>query len=160
DAPDGRIAIEMSVRGAAGEPLVVRVRDLEVASTSALAPAKGRGIDDALLADKLGALGGTPFTLARLDTAALAPGLHLAVWELKDVRRRLVAALEPAVLARPRTVRTGVIEALRVRIPDSADTVPLIVPLVRDDAQLDAVLELGVPEVELDWMELVGLGRA
>src|SRR5262249_10228969 len=32
--------------------------------------------------------------------------------------------------------------------------------LCRTDAQLDAVLAAGLPEVELDWMELVGLGRA
>jgi putative protease len=37
---------------------------------------------------------------------------------------------------------------------------PLLVPLCRDDAQLDAVLDAGAREVELDWMELVGLGRA
>ena len=33
-------------------------------------------------------------------------------------------------------------------------------PLCRTDAQLDAVLEAGAGEVELDWMELVGLARA
>jgi putative protease len=37
---------------------------------------------------------------------------------------------------------------------------PALVPLCRTDAQLDAVLAAGFPEVELDWMELVGLGRA
>ncbi len=31
---------------------------------------------------------------------------------------------------------------------------------MRDDAQLDAVLDAGAREVELDWMELVGLSRA
>jgi putative protease len=36
----------------------------------------------------------------------------------------------------------------------------LVVPLCRSDAQLDAVLDAGATEVELDWMELVGLGRA
>ena len=35
-----------------------------------------------------------------------------------------------------------------------------VVPLCRTDAQLDAVLAAGATEVELDWMELVGLGRA
>jgi putative protease len=34
------------------------------------------------------------------------------------------------------------------------------VPLCRDDAQLDAVIDAGAREIELDWMELVGLGRA
>src|SRR5204863_154668 len=35
-----------------------------------------------------------------------------------------------------------------------------VVPLCRDDAQLDAVLDAGATEVELDWMELVGLAKA
>jgi len=34
------------------------------------------------------------------------------------------------------------------------------VPLCRNDEQLDAVLDAGAREVELDWMELVGLQRA
>jgi putative protease len=42
----------------------------------------------------------------------------------------------------------------------AATSMPLLVPLCRDDAQLDAVLDAGAREVELDWMELVGLGRA
>jgi len=36
----------------------------------------------------------------------------------------------------------------------------LLVPLCRTDEQLNALLDAGVPEVELDWMEFVGLGRA
>ena len=36
----------------------------------------------------------------------------------------------------------------------------LIVPLVRNDEQLDAVLAAGAKDVELDWMELVGLAKA
>src|SRR5690606_32525823 len=43
--------------------------------------------------------------------------------------------------------------------PDLEST-PLVVPLCRNDAQLDAVLEAGARHVELDWMELVGLARA
>jgi putative protease len=35
-----------------------------------------------------------------------------------------------------------------------------IVPLVRSEAQLEAVITAGVAEVELDWMEFVGLGHA
>jgi putative protease len=35
-----------------------------------------------------------------------------------------------------------------------------LVPLVRSDTQLDAALDAGCAEVELDWMEFVGLGKA
>jgi putative protease len=34
------------------------------------------------------------------------------------------------------------------------------VPLCRTEAQLEAVIAAGLPEVELDFMEIVGLGRA
>jgi U32 family peptidase len=37
---------------------------------------------------------------------------------------------------------------------------PRVVPLVRRAEQLEAVIALGFPEVELDWMELVGLEQA
>jgi putative protease len=37
---------------------------------------------------------------------------------------------------------------------------PIVIPLCRTDEQLDAVLDAGATEVELDWMELVGLGKA
>jgi putative protease len=36
----------------------------------------------------------------------------------------------------------------------------MVVPLCRNDEQLDAVLDAGAREVELDWMELVGLAKA
>lgn len=180
--PLGRIAVELEVSGAAGAPLVVRAaiasrhvhpahagHDVEVRSVTNLAPARGAGLTRELLVDKLGALGGTPFHLGELGTRALASGLHLPVSELKELRRQLVAQLELAVTRVDRTVTTeSVIDAVRARAfraiePGAAAAepeVPVVIPLCRDDAQLDAVLDSGAREVELDWMELVGLGRA
>jgi hypothetical protein len=37
---------------------------------------------------------------------------------------------------------------------------PELVPLVRTDEQLDAAIDVGCREVELDWMEFTGLGKA
>jgi putative protease len=37
---------------------------------------------------------------------------------------------------------------------------PLLLPLCRSEAQLEAVIDAGLGEVELDWMEMVGLARA
>jgi putative protease len=159
--PLGRIGIDLIVRGEVGKPLVVRARDVEVKSASSLAAARGTGLTPELVRGKLGALGGTPFHLASLDTAELQAGLHLPVSELKELRREVVAALD-AQLIRGRDVPShSVIESLRLtdaRRP--TPNAPLLVPLVRSDAQLDAVLDAGAREVELDWMELVGLARA
>jgi putative protease len=171
DAGDthGRVPLALRVEGAAGAPLVVhasaRSYTAVARSRSALAPARGGGIDEALVTDKLGALGDTPFSLVRVDTAALAAGLHLPVSELKQLRRELVDALGAQVARGPsrQVVETSVIEAVRraaAGAPAPTDVAPALVPLCRTDAQLDAVLAAGFPEVELDWMELVGLGRA
>ncbi len=165
--PLGRIAVELVAGGSPGEPLHVRAiargREVSAATASTLAPARGAGLTREMIADKLGALGGTAFHLGALDTTAVAPGLHVPVSELKELRRVLVAGLDAAIARVERTVAPGsVIEAVRARqpAPAAADLAPAVVPLCRDDAQLDAVLDAGAREVELDWMELVGLGRA
>ncbi|HWO25603.1 MAG TPA: DUF3656 domain-containing protein [Kofleriaceae bacterium] len=170
----GRIAVALTVRGAAGAPLEVTAevtrgaaRAAATARTrSALAIARGAGLSREVLADKLGALGGTPFSLGALDASGLAGGLHVPVSELKELRRELVAQLDAAIVRVDRELApAGITQVLRAR-PDeagsgaAADAAPIAVPLCRSDAQLDAVLDAGAREVELDWMELVGLGRA
>ena len=176
EAVTGRIPLELAVQGAAGAPLAVTatVRWLDrtlVArreSKSALVVARsGTGLDRALLDDKLAAFGGSPFQLATLDLSRLAPGLHLPVSELKTLRRELVAELERGLEEPPRAVMPEpCLPALRGELmagstPDAGQ--PVLVPLCRTAEQLEAVIASGVgpgDEVELDWMEMVGLARA
>jgi putative protease len=168
---EGRVPLALVVRGVAGTPLLATATANGAMATaqsrSALAPATGRGLDDALLRDKLGAFGGTPFALASLDGAGLAPGLHLPPAELKELRRALVEQLLPQIErgapraidpepALPRVRKQLAASVAALRAPATAE----IVPLVRLDEQLDAAIELGVGEVALDWMEFTGLGRA
>ncbi len=171
--PDGRIALALTVAGVAGAPLRVRaqvgVASVEVASELALAAARtGTGLDAALLHDKLGATGGTRFHVASIATSDLAPGLHLPVSELKAVRRRLVTAMETlldqAVLAR-QVEATPVVARVRSEAwagrERGDDSMPAcVVPLCRTADQLMGVIDAGATEVELDWMEMVGLARA
>lgn len=162
--PLGRIGVELAVRGTAGSPLeVVAVAagvTVQAATISVLQEAKGVGLSQRLIVDKLGALGGTAFHLAAVDSDGLAGGLHIPLVELKELRRTIVAKLNAAIAHVERPISP--IPALDVlRRPGSAllhD--PIVIPLCRTDAQLDAVLDAGATEVELDWMELVGLGRA
>jgi putative protease len=169
--PLQRIPVDLEVRGEVGSPLTVtatarsRRRDFvaRAFSKASLAPARGTGLSAELVRDKLGALGGTPFHLAAVDATALASGLHLPVSELKELRRELVAALDAQVVDVRRDVAaSSTIAEVRAALVDHhrSDEPPLLVPLCRNDAQLDAVLDAGAREVELDWMELVGLGRA
>ncbi len=172
-ASGGRVPVELVATGAVDAPLRVSARAgafaAQAQSASSLQMARGAGLDDDVLRDKLGALGGTPFRLQAIDTAGLAPGLHLPVSELKEMRRALVEALLPQLeRGAPRTIDSvPALPALRTAAWSTAAAGrwqtpldPLLVPLVRNDAQLDAVLAARLPEVELDYMELTGLSRA
>ena len=156
-APLGRIALDLVVRGAIGEPLEVTARGVVLRTASALQAARAAGLTPALLADKLGALGGTPFHLGALDASGLAAGAHVPVSELKELRRALVAEVDRTFDRVDRVIARGDLAPVPIAPLDGE---PLLVPLCRDDAQLDAVLAAGAREVELDWMELVGLARA
>lgn len=174
----GRIPVVAMVKGLEGQPLSARFtatgpvgRDVsvELATTEVLSPASGAGLGIELLADKLGSFGGTPFKLEQLSLDGLGSGLHLPVSALKTLRRALVSALEAQVLARARhavssTVATSVVRSEARELAASSRWTPsavaTVVPLVRTAAQLEAVIASGLTEVELDWMELVGLEKA
>jgi uncharacterized membrane protein len=160
-------ALHIAVEGRAGAPLGITARtathEVAVGTRASAQRARSGGLTADILRDKLGSLGDTPFELAALDTTRLDADLHVPVSELKAARRALVAALEsqtagaaPAPEARPLPVRPHF--ASRRAAAPAAE--PLLVPLCRHPAQLDAAIALGLPEVELDWMEMVGLARA
>lgn len=172
-------ALSLTVTGRVGEPLRVRAAsgpfEAEARSSSPLEAAVGAGLDPGLLAAKLGRLGGSGWRLDGLDSAGLEAGLHVPVSELNALRRALVLELDrqrsaaSSVIAAPTSGGTvsrpeEAVERLLARFAAApgpeASGPPTLRPLCRTDAQLDAVLELGFPEVELDWMDLVGLERA
>ncbi|HEX2688770.1 MAG TPA: DUF3656 domain-containing protein [Kofleriaceae bacterium] len=186
--PLGRIAVDLTVRGAEGTSLEVfamargitpqgfpRAKQSRSPSpaidplpsvtvhgqtATVLQAATGPGLLPSVVAEKLGALGGTSFHPRAITTEGLAPGLHVPVSELKALRREIVAKLTAALAHTERAIAPApVLEALRRGGP-AQDHAAIVVPLCRTDAQLDAVLDAGAIEVELDWMELVGLGKA
>jgi len=171
----GRIGLHLTVSGQEGQPLTVlgrasargRTLTARVDARLLLQLARNQaGLDRSLVQEKLGALGGTPFYLEQL-TLDMRPGLYLPVSELKELRRQLVQQLEES-LAAPLTP-TFPIESLvpRLRAELAASNHPLpgtprLVALCRTLEQLEAVIESGggCQEVELDWMEMVGLRHA
>jgi putative protease len=168
--PEGRIAVRLRVEGQAGQRLRIEasagafraVSETEVP----LGLARGRGLDRATLEAKVLAFGGTPFRAeGPIDVDGLAQGLHVPVAELKAARRRVVQALLEQVERGPaRTVSADpVLPTLRSALVAGVDARSgdvHLVPLVRSEAQLAAVIDAGSSEVELDWMEFTGLGRA
>jgi hypothetical protein len=75
-------------------------------------------------------------------------------------KRRCSRARATRVASQPVAAHV-VAEASKLQVPQrwSPPSAPSLVPLVRTPAQLEAVIAAKLPEVELDWMELVGLGR-
>jgi putative protease len=172
-APPGRHPLTLQVRGRHGAKLQVTARSgelvCEVESDSALSPAAGEGLTAALIREKLGAVGGTALRLESLLVDELESGLHLPVSELKRMRREFVATLEERIAAGPRRAidPTPALSRVHAQLAEAsvargaAPTTTLeLVPLCREPEQLEAAIDQGVREVELDWMELAGLSRA
>jgi putative protease len=172
-----RISLELALEGQAEEPLRVvatarvlgRALVARVQSKRSLESARtGAGLDRAIALEKLGALGGTSFRLEALELGRLGPSLHLPVSELKSMRRELVECLERELVEAPRVSPptepcvAAVGRELSSRCSEDIGP-PVLVPLCRTAEQLDAVIASGWGEgreVELDWMEMVGLAQA
>jgi len=96
---------------------------VSVASTAPLAAARTAALTAAMARDALGALGGTPYRLGELEFA-VADGLFLAVGELKELRRRAVAALDERRLAARRRGSAAPSRPVRAASPRPAPTAP------------------------------------
>lgn len=163
-APTATRSIRVDVRlfGSAGAPLKARFaageETIEVASEISLVPASSRSLDDARIREQLGRLGGTPFALGTLDTAALGSGLFLPVSELNHLRQAAVAELtrrrrwsEEAAHADRGVAVHAAVSDLRPDVP--VRTAPVLVTLsaeVCDLADAHAAAEAGATEVIFD----------
>jgi len=164
-----KLPLDLTVRGAAGEPLRVEAEDglgrRAQVEGPVLAPARARPLDEAILREKLGSLGDTPWCLGALRVELGGP-LAASPAALKRVRRELVAGLSALPVPRParrhlpearQALDTPAVNPSPTPAPAGA---PLLVPLCRTLEQVDAALGMGFRELYVDMMELVGLGRA
>jgi putative protease len=166
--PAGRRPIALRIQGRCGEPLEVEAHGegeflCRVRSTTPLAQARGRALDLQTLREKLGAFGGTPFVLESLEADGLEAGLFLPLSELKPMRRNLVEALTQtrAIPVVEDSRLETISQKLLARIqPLNLPKVPELVALCRTSQQLQATIAAGQGEVELDWMDFEGLGKA
>jgi U32 family peptidase len=177
--PRRRTPITLRVGGRIGAPLTIAARDelgheVAVASELALERARNRPLTKAVLLEQLGRLGGTIFRLAEGDALAceLSDDAILPLSELSRLRRELVKRLDEARAAGAAraTSKGSALAALRKAAPAAAagsiaprdamgDPFELSV-LVRDDEQVEAALAAGVERIYLDYLDMVGLGRA
>ena len=171
-AQERKVAVAVEVRGAQGVPLVALARDAlgraaRVESAMPLQAAQAHPLHEGLLREKLCAFGETPFELGKL-TLDLEGALALPPSELKRMRRALTDGLSSDKPPRAeRHVSTG--HALLEVVPPLAGSggatgKPQLIPLLRTLEQVETALalapQLGLTEVQLDFMELVGLGVA
>jgi putative protease len=170
-AGERKVGVSVWVRGAVGQPLLVTARDdlgreARAQSAMPLAAADHRPLHEGLLREKLCAFGETEFALRKL-TLELEGALALPPSELKRLRRALTEELSGTRPAEPARHVTSGHAAEEIAPPlarGGSSAAPALVPLLRTLEQVDAALELaprlGIREVELDFMELVGLGIA
>ncbi len=163
-----KVGIDLVVRGRLGQPLEVAAvdqfgRSASAVSESPLTPAENAPLSPEILREKLGAFGDTRYRLGHLD-ATLEGALALRPSELKKLRRQLVEALETQPIpVRSHAVTHVALDEVAPRASAETDAPTAasgLIPLCRTLEQVDAVLGLGVGEVYLDFMELVGLGEA
>lgn len=151
-----RIDLHVTATGVA-----VRDRQIEVAFDAPLEPARGRGLDEALLRHKLGRLGDTPFELGEL-TLELPPQVMLPPSSLNRARRALVTALEAALVDRAHATTAvtanDLIEAARA--PNRSPPPAGLFVLCRTLEQAQAAADAGADGVYLDFLELTGTGEA
>jgi putative protease len=163
DAPRFRRPLRARVSGAPGAPLRVEFEDaagrvVSCESAVPLAPAASRPLTAETMRAQLGRLGGTPFELDALDTAALEDGLNLSLSELNRLRRELVARLDALRAVPRRWTLLPPRPAVASSPPPSAAGAPLpppeIIPLVRSRAQLDAALQSGAKTLYCEFEDL------
>ncbi|MFA5505695.1 MAG: DUF3656 domain-containing protein [Vulcanimicrobiota bacterium] len=166
ETPEGRIPLKLLVSGASGEKLQVRASlpfgaSAGVESELELQNAKKSALSQDVLKDQLGALGGTPFRVESL-VSTLDGEFFLPFAQLREMRRKLVEELTVLVKrGRPRVVHQGPHLPSLLRKPEVKAAAPAsLVALCRSDAQLEAAVAAGIKDVELDWMEMVGLNAA
>ena len=166
------VDLEMRIEGRAGERARLTATmprsghhppPVTVDSAAPVEPARTVALDAARLRDALGALGGTPYRLTRLDSR-LEGRVFLPVAALKELRRRAVAELDERRLApgrrpaapaaapapaaaRPRPVARPATPRPSPRPGDTGDALPLVLRLRPGD---EPVLSDGVAAVCLD----------
>ena len=165
--------VDVRVFGSAGGPMKAMFQcgddHVTVATEKPLAPASKRPLDEPILREQLGRLGGTGFVLGSLDVTGLGEGLFLPVSELNHLRQSAIEQLSDRrswdKAARDAERVATVDEAIGAVIPESRSlpsagmtveagmtaTAPArLVAVVYNVADGDAAADAGATEIVLD----------
>jgi putative protease len=164
EAP-ARTRLDLVLEGRVGAPAVLtgRTSDGRVARVTSDGPldeARGAPTTAALLRDKLGRLGDTPFELGELEAALDGP-VFVAPALQNRLRRALVEALDGSARRSWAATEASAREALARAAPPERPPPPRgLFVLCRSLEQARAAREAGADGVWLDLLELQGTGAA
>jgi putative protease len=150
--PRRRAAIELHVRGKAGEPMELESGGVRVSSKVPLQAARTAPLTEERLREHLGRFGEAPFALGDLH-AALEGEVILPIGELNRLRRELAFALE-AKRAEPRPERAFTWRELAPPVEPVEPAAPELSVLCRSDEQAIAAVQAGARTIYLDYEDI------
>ncbi len=156
ETPRFQRPISMEIHGVMGRNATLIARDesghiARVESSVPLAEAVNQPLTTRRLRDQLGRLGGTPFTLGRLDNL-LEGQVLLPLSELNHLRREVVNQLD-GLRSQPKrwTIHAERESVSDAHIEATASGLAQLIVLIRNLAQLDAALISGVKTIYCEF---------
>ena len=149
-------SLDLTFVGKAGEPLEVRCGAVKVQSAVPLQPALKRPLDEAILREQFGRLGGTSLELGRTEVH-LTGEVIVPVSELNRMRRALVEAVQqstPDAMVRAAQSSATVSELMPSRGSASLSGECTLQVLCRSFEQIDAALSAGVQHIHADFEDI------
>ena len=159
--PKRRRPVDVAIHAAVGEPIRLRASlaggvAIDFVTEHVAAEARRHVLDEAVLREQLGRLGGTPFELGNL-TAAIEGRPMVPLSVLGSLRHELVRRLEEAATAlQPRRVAAHDHSRANPasRIESSPSGEPTLHVLVRSMPQLETVLGLGERRLYAEFADI------
>ena len=149
-----REAIQVTVSGSAGEPMVLTSGEVSVSSSELLESAQTRPFTTEFLQKQLGRLGETVWQLGALDNQ-LEGAVMMAVSAVNRLRRALVDALDGQKSApAPRISSTGKLEDLLPAVKKDECHQRELSALCRSMEQIEAALEVGLNNIYVDFEDI------
>ena len=149
-----REAIQVTVSGSAGEPMVLTSGEVSVSSSELLESAQTRPFTTEFLQKQLGRLGETVWQLGALDNQ-LEGAVMMAVSAVNRLRRALVDALDGQKSApAPRISSTGKLEDLLPVVKKDESHQRELSALCRSMEQIEAALEVGLNNIYVDFEDI------
>lgn len=149
-----REAIQVTVSGSAGEPMVLTSGEVSVSSSELLESAQTRPFTTEFLQKQLGRLGETVWQLGALDNQ-LEGAVMMAVSAVNRLRRALVDALDGQKSApAPRISSAGKLEDLLPAVKKDECHQRELSALCRSMEQIEAALEVGLNNIYVDFEDI------